>query len=112
MADLITANESGLYCPQGNFYIDPWRSVENAVVTHAHSDHLYFGNAKYLLTTESGNIARTKFGDNINMQLLEYGKKININGVELSFHPAGHILGSAQIRLAHNGSVWVVSGDL
>jgi len=108
--DLITARPEGLYCPPGDFYIDPWRPVERAVITHAHSDHARAGNGHYLAAAPGKNILLSRLGD-IALDTLPYDIPITHHGVQLSFHPAGHVLGSAQVRLAYRGEVWVASGD-
>ena len=108
--DLVVARAEGLYCPPGGFYIDPWRPVDRAVVTHAHSDHARAGSSHYLAAAPAESVLRTRLGD-IDLQLLPYGEAIEHHGVRLSLHPAGHVLGSAQVRLEHGGEVWVVSGD-
>ncbi|MDH6170342.1 putative mRNA 3-end processing factor [Variovorax boronicumulans] len=109
--DLVVARPEGLYCPPGDFYIDPWRPVARAVITHAHSDHARIGHAHYLAHTDSAGTLRTRLGADINLQTLPYGEAIEHHGVRLSLHPAGHVLGSAQVRLEHGGRVWVASGD-
>ena len=108
--DLVVQRPEGLYCPPGDFYIDPWRPVARAVITHAHSDHARFGHGHYLANELSEGVLRTRLGD-INLQALAYRERILHNGVTLSLHPAGHVLGSAQVRLEHEGRVWVASGD-
>ena len=110
MSDLVGARSQGLYCPQGDFYIDPWRPVEHAVITHAHSDHARYGSRHYLATRDSERVLRARLGD-IALDALDYGEALLRNGVAVSLHPAGHVLGSAQVRLEHSGEVWVVSGD-
>lgn len=110
MADLIVQRPEGLYCPPGDFYIDPWRAVDRAVITHAHADHARGGHAHYLAAAPAEGVLRARLG-NIDLQTLAYGERITHHGVELSLHPAGHVLGSAQVRLAHGGQVWVASGD-
>jgi putative mRNA 3-end processing factor len=110
MADLVVQRPEGLYCPPGDFYIDPWRPVARAVITHAHSDHARLGHGHYLAAQQAEGVLRTRLGD-INLQTLAYGERIVHNGVDLSLHPAGHVLGSAQVRLEHAGAVWVASGD-
>lgn len=110
MADLIVQRSEGLYCPPGDFYIDPWRAVDRAVITHAHADHARGGHAHYLAAAPAEGVLRARLGC-INLQTLAYGQRITHHGVELSLHPAGHVLGSAQVRLAHGGQVWVASGD-
>jgi putative mRNA 3-end processing factor len=108
--DLVVVRPEGLYCPQGDLYIDPWRPVERAVITHAHGDHARPGHAHYLAAASSEHVLKARLGE-ITLQTLPYGESIVQNGVSLSLHPAGHVLGSAQIRLEHGGEVWVVSGD-
>jgi putative mRNA 3-end processing factor len=108
--DLIVQRPEGLYCPPGDFYIDPWRPVARAVITHAHGDHARVGNGHYLASSQSAGILRSRLGD-IALQTLPYGQTIDHHGVRLSLHPAGHVLGSAQVRLEHGGQVWVASGD-
>jgi putative mRNA 3-end processing factor len=109
--DLVVARPEGLYCPPGDFYIDPWRPVERAVITHAHSDHARVGHRHYLAHTDSAGTLRTRLGADINLQTLAYGEALDRHGVRVSLHPAGHVLGSAQVRLEHDGRVWVASGD-
>ena len=109
--DLVVARPEGLYCPPGDFYIDPWRPVARAVITHAHSDHARMGHAHYLAHTDSAGTLRTRLGSDIALQTLGYGETIAHHGVRVSLHPAGHVLGSAQVRLEHGGRVWVASGD-
>lgn len=109
--DLVIARAEGLYCPPGDFYIDPWRPVDRAVITHAHSDHARTGSAHYLASSASESILRKRLGGAINLMSLAYGEVITHHGVKLSLHPAGHVLGSAQVRLEYQGQVWVVSGD-
>jgi len=107
---MITLTPAGLYCEAGDFYIDPWRPVARAVITHAHSDHASAGHAHYLVSRAGLEVTRRRVGD-ADIQALDYGESIAIGGVHLSLHPAGHVLGSAQVRLEHRGEVWVVSGD-
>lgn len=109
--DLIVARPEGLYCPPGDFYIDPWRQVERAVITHGHGDHARPGHTHYLAAAVGEGILRKRLGADIDLLSLEYGEKINHHGVTLSLHPAGHVLGSAQVRLEYKGEVWVASGD-
>ena len=108
--DLVVRRPQGLYCPPGDFYIDPWRPVDRAVITHAHADHARTGHGHYLASAVGEGVLRTRLGD-INMQALPYGQTVEHNGVTISLHPAGHVLGSAQVRLQWRGEVWVVSGD-
>ena len=109
--DLVVARPQGLYCPPGDFYIDPWRPVDRAVITHGHSDHARWGSAHYLAHRDSAAILRRRLGEDITLQTLAYGETIEHHGVRVSLHPAGHVLGSSQVRLEHGGRVWVASGD-
>jgi putative mRNA 3-end processing factor len=108
---LLALTSSGLYCKQGDFYVDPWKPVKQAVVTHAHADHAYRGNGRYLVTKAGERLARIRLDEDSKIATLDYGKTTSVNGVKISFHPAGHILGSAQVRIEYKGEVWVVSGD-
>ncbi|BBP85030.1 DNA ligase-associated DEXH box helicase [Pseudomonas sp. Pc102] len=108
--DLVVARPEGLYCPPGDFYIDPWKPVERAVITHGHGDHARTGSGHYLATSAGAGILRARLGD-IRLQTLDYGERLEHGGVTLSLHPAGHVLGSAQVRLEYRGEVWVASGD-
>ncbi|MDB5930327.1 MAG: ligase-associated box helicase [Polaromonas sp.] len=108
--NLIVARPEGLYCPPGDFYIDPWRPVESAIITHGHSDHSRAGHSRYLAHAQSAGILRSRLGE-ITLQTLPYGEAVTHNGVRISLHPAGHVLGSAQVRVEHGGEVWVASGD-
>src|SRR3954465_1435607 len=107
---LITLTPRGLYCAQGDFYIDPWKPVDKAVVTHSHSDHAYRGSKRYLFAAPGEGLARIRLDPDAKIATQNYGKISTINGVKLSFHPAGHILGSAQVRVEYKGEVWVISG--
>ncbi|WP_287027943.1 ligase-associated DNA damage response exonuclease [Pseudomonas sp. UBA6310] len=109
--DLVIARPEGLYCPPGDFYIDPWRPVERAVITHAHGDHARWGMGHYLAAADSEGILRSRIAADMPLQTLAYGERLEHHGVTLSFHPAGHVLGSAQVRLEYRGEVWVASGD-
>lgn len=108
---LLVFNPNGIYCPQADFYIDPWKPVPNAVITHAHSDHARWGNENYLAHHHSIPVMKNRLGDFIKVQGTEYGEEHFINGVKISLHPAGHVIGSAQVRLEYKGEIWVVSGD-
>lgn len=108
---MLTATEQGLYCAAGNFHVDPFRRVERALITHAHSDHARPGHRAYLCAAESVGVLRVRLGRKAAITGLPYGATTRINQVAVSFHPAGHLLGSAQIRIEHRGEVWVVSGD-
>jgi putative mRNA 3-end processing factor len=108
--DLIVLRPEGLYCPAGDFYIDPWRPVDRAVITHAHADHARSGHAAYWAHADAAGVMRARLG-NINLHTSAYGEPLDVFGVKLSLHPAGHVLGSAQVRVEHQGQVWVASGD-
>ncbi|MBX3451911.1 MAG: ligase-associated DNA damage response exonuclease [Planctomycetaceae bacterium] len=108
---LLVSTPAGLYCPAGEFYIDPWRRVDRAIITHAHSDHARPGMGRYLAAREGAEVLRVRLGNKAVIDAIDYGEPISINGVRVSLHPAGHILGSSQIRVEHRGEVWVVSGD-
>jgi putative mRNA 3-end processing factor len=108
---LITVSPNGLYCEAGDFFIDPWRSVDTALITHAHSDHARAGSRQYIAIRSSENILRKRLGNHIQLQAIEYGEKLKLGETWVSFHPAGHVLGAAQIRVEHRNEVWVVSGD-
>jgi putative mRNA 3-end processing factor len=107
---LIEFTEKGLFCRAGNFYVDPWKPVERAVITHAHSDHARWGNKYYLCHTHSKPLLRARLGDNF-YETLEWNEVTYFNGVKVSLHPAGHMIGSSQVRIEHQNEVWVVSGD-
>ncbi len=109
--DLVVERPQGLYCPAGDFYIDPWQPVPRAVITHAHADHARRGHGHYLASAEGEGVLRTRMGADIALQALPWGEAVEHHGVRISLHPAGHVLGSAQVRLEHRGEVWVVSGD-
>ncbi|TDL81233.1 ligase-associated DNA damage response exonuclease [Palleronia sediminis] len=111
MADaLLTFTDRGIHCPRADVYIDPWRPVDRALITHGHADHARDGMGRYLATEAAAPVMRHRLGD-IVLETVPYGKTVEIGGVAFSFHPAGHVPGSAQIRVAHRGEVWVVSGD-
>ncbi len=108
---MIVTTENGLYCPAGDFYIDPWRAVDTAVITHAHSDHARYGSKKYICAKQSEGILRYRLGEDFTADTMAYGEVVKLGDVEVSLHPAGHILGSAQVRVSYQGEVWVASGD-
>lgn len=107
---MLSITDRGLYCAAGDFYVDPWAAVDRAIITHAHGDHARWGSRSYLGSQAGERVLRTRLGD-ANIECVAYGDVVHMNGVRVSLHPAGHILGSAQIRLEHQGEVWVVSGD-
>ena len=108
---MLIETPSGLYCPDGDFHIDPWGAVPRALITHAHGDHARFGSAAYLCSASCAPLLRRRFGPDATIEALPYGQSTTLGSTRVSFHPAGHILGSAQIRLAHATGVWVVAGD-
>ncbi|SEL15952.1 ligase-associated DNA damage response exonuclease [Parapedobacter koreensis] len=108
---MLKFTKQGIYCPQADVYIDPWEPVERAIITHGHSDHARWGMQYYLCHRHTAPILRLRLGPDITIQTLDYEEVIAINGLRISLHPAGHIIGSAQVRLEYRGEVWVVSGD-
>lgn len=111
MAPVLTFTDKGIYCAAGDFYIDPWKPVPRAVITHAHSDHARWGNEHYLCTKDSVPLLQLRLGQDISVQGLGYNETIYINGATVSFHPAGHMIGSAQVKVTVDGQTWVASGD-
>jgi putative mRNA 3-end processing factor len=109
--DLLQFTDKGIYCPRADVYLDPWKPVDKALISHGHSDHAYFGHKHYLCTSEAMPVIKHRLYLQDNIQSVEYGQTVDINGVTFSFHPAGHIPGSAQIRVEYKGEVWVFSGD-
>lgn len=107
---LISFTDRGIYCERADVYIDPWKPVKRALITHGHADHSRWGNQYYLATESAAPVIRHRLGD-IKLQSIAYGETIVMNGVKISYHPAGHIIGSAQIRLEYEGEIWVASGD-
>jgi putative mRNA 3-end processing factor len=108
---MIRTTTRGLYCEAGGFYVDPWQPVDRAVITHAHSDHARIGSNHYLCATPALPVMRARLGPEAAIEGVGYGESIDMNGVRVSLHPAGHVLGSAQVRVEYGGEVWVVSGD-
>lgn len=108
---LLRVDSNGLFCEAGDFYIDPWGAVGKALVTHGHSDHARPGSSAYLCATPSEGILRLRLGSDLPLQTVAYGEGLTLGDTRVSFHPAGHVLGSAQIRVECRGEVWVASGD-
>jgi len=108
---LITFTHTGMYCAAADVYIDPWRPVDRCIITHAHSDHARTGMGHYLCHEHSVHLLRHRLGADISVEGIPYGEVRNINGVQFSLHPAGHVIGSAQVRVEHKGEVWTISGD-
>jgi len=111
ISKLLQYTKEGIYCPQADLFIDPSGKANRAVITHAHSDHARRGSDSYLAHPVTALLMKHRLGSKINVQGLEYGKKININGINISLHPAGHVPGSAQVRLEGCGEIAVISGD-
>ena len=108
---MLRETPDGLYCPAGDFYVDPWGAVDRALITHGHGDHARPGSSSYLCAAPCVPVLRRRFGDEAAVQSLPYGEPLTIGSVRVSFHPAGHVLGSAQLRIEGGDGVWVVSGD-
>jgi putative mRNA 3-end processing factor len=108
---MLIMTSKGLYCPAGQFYIDPSGAVDRAVITHAHSDHARRGAKQYYCVTSGLSLLKARLGPNISVNTCPYGEKFYLGDVAISFHPAGHILGSSQVRLEFGNEVWVASGD-
>jgi putative mRNA 3-end processing factor len=108
---LIQTTDRGLYCPAGDFFIDPWQPVERAVITHGHADHLVADCGHYLTGAPGLTVLRARLDEQAVVTPLPYGEAVDHGGVRITFFPAGHVLGSAQVRLEHGGDTWVVSGD-
>jgi putative mRNA 3-end processing factor len=111
VVDLVQTTGQGLYCSQGDFFIDPWRPVERAVITHAHRDHLCEGCTSYLTASAGAGVLRARLDPAAHIDTLAYGESIEHHGVHITLYPAGHVLGSAQVALAYRGETWVISGD-
>jgi len=108
---VLIESAAGLFCPAGDFHVDPWGAASRAVITHAHGDHARLGSASYLCAEPCGPVLRRRFGPDVPIETLPYGERRRIGSVDLSFHPAGHVLGSAQIRIEGPDGVWVAAGD-
>lgn len=108
---VLTFTEGGIYCPAGGFYIDPWKPADRAVITHAHSDHARWGSRHYLCTKDTVPLLQLRLGREISVQGAGWGETVKIGGAEVSFHPAGHMIGSAQVKVTVGGQTWVASGD-
>lgn len=108
---MFRVTERGLYCEPGDFYVDPWEPVPRAVITHAHADHAHAGSERYLTAAQGVGLLRAVLRDSATIESAPYNEPLTLNGVRVSLHPAGHILGSAQVRAEYQGEVWVISGD-
>ncbi len=111
MADVLTFTDRGIYCPAGDFYIDPWRPVDRALITHGHADHSRWGMKRYLATDAAAPVMRHRLGADAQIETIAFGEERWIGDATVSYHPAGHVPGSAQIRVEVKGEVWVASGD-
>jgi putative mRNA 3-end processing factor len=108
---IIQETPAGLYCAAGDFHVDPWKRTSRAVITHAHADHARFGSDRYLCSREGLRVLRSRLGPSAVIDTLDWGETHRINSATISLHPAGHVLGSAQVRIEHEGRVCVISGD-
>ena len=108
--DLIVLTDKGLYCGPGDFYIDAWKPVHRVVVTHGHSDHAHPDMGEYYCSPQTAPILRWRLGEQ-NIHTLDFGKSVTMGEVQVSLHPAGHILGSSQVRVQHGDETWVFTGD-
>jgi putative mRNA 3-end processing factor len=108
---VLRETTQGLYCPDGDFFIDPWQPVPRAVITHAHGDHARPGSAAYLCTPGTAALLRRRLGADTVIQVAAHGERIRMGSTDVSFHPAGHVLGSAQVRIEGSAGVWVAAGD-
>jgi putative mRNA 3-end processing factor len=108
---LLEVTGCGLYCAAGDFYVDPWQPVDRAVITHGHADHARPGSRSYLTSEAGRHVLRQRLGDEAVIEGIGFGKPVVIGAARVSLHPAGHMLGSAQVRVERRGEVWVVSGD-
>jgi len=107
---LLVFNDKGIYCKKADVYLDPWKPVKKAIISHGHADHSRWGHQQYIMHYNTIPIAKHRLGD-IHVSGVEYGESFSINGVKFSLHPAGHVIGSAMIRVEYQGEVWVFSGD-
>ncbi len=109
--NLIKYKDGNLYCELADIWIDPSKPVKRALITHAHFDHFTFGCEEYLSTKETAILIKKRVGDNVNIKPFDYGEEFKVNGINISFHPSGHILGSSQIRFIFAGEKWLITGD-
>ncbi|MEE9439304.1 MAG: ligase-associated DNA damage response exonuclease [Saprospiraceae bacterium] len=108
---LVTFTDRGFYVPLADVYIDPIAPVSKAFITHGHADHSSYGHQSYLCTHSALPVIKYRMGSHTNISGVSFGESITVNGVQFSFYPAGHIIGSAQIKIEYKGEIWVVSGD-
>ena len=109
--DLIKYKDGNLYCELADIWIDPSKPVKRALITHAHFDHFTFGCEEYLSTKETEILIKKRVGENVNIKPFDYGEEFKVNGINISFHPSGHILGSSQIRFIFAEEKWLITGD-
>ncbi len=108
---LLEFTPEGIYCPRAGVHLDPWKPVKRAMITHGHADHARWGHERYLCTEAAAPVIRHRLSLSDNLETINFNQTVSINGVSFSFHPAGHIPGSAQIRVEYQGEIWVFSGD-
>src|SRR4051794_18470062 len=111
MRDLLSTSTSGLHCGPGGFHVDPWAPVPLAIVTHTHADHARPGSAAYVCAAPGVGLLQQRLGPDAAILGVAYGEPVRLGDAAVSFHPAGHILGSSQVRIEADGHVWVVTGD-
>lgn len=107
---LLAFNDKGIYCAEADVYLDPWKPVEKAIISHGHADHSRYGHKKYITHHSNVPIIKHRLGD-ISVTGKEWDETFTINGVKFSLYPAGHIIGSSQIRVEYKGEIWVFTGD-
>ncbi|ADV49182.1 RNA procession exonuclease-like protein [Cellulophaga algicola DSM 14237] len=107
---LLEFTDKGIYCSVAKVYLDPWKPVDKAIITHGHADHSRYGHKNYITHHRNVPIIKHRLGD-INVTGVNWNENFTINNVKFSLHPAGHIIGSSQIRVEHKGEVWVFTGD-
>ena len=112
MNGTLEITPSGLYCSNGDFHIDPWRPVKRAVITHAHADHARWGSQAYLCAQDGKVLLQSRLGHEANIETLKYGEALTVNSVKLTMHPAGHILGSAQVKIERDGNICPAVRDI
>jgi putative mRNA 3-end processing factor len=109
--DLIKYKDGNLYCELADIWIDPSKPVKRALITHAHFDHFTFGCEEYFSTKETAILIKKRVEDDLNIKEFDYGEEFKVNGINISFHPSGHILGSSQIRFIFAEEKWLITGD-
>ncbi len=111
MTSLLSFTDRGIWCERADVYIDPWKGVDRAIITHAHGDHARNGSQRYLAHPITKQLMHARIGKDLTIETLQPGQSGTFNGVKFSFHPAGHIPGSVQVKVEYKGEVWVASGD-